>query len=599
MKTAPFAIAIALSALAWDPHAEAAHPKRALLLVVALAGLAWTATRKTKIESPAPSQSRARLFALAFVVVSALGALHGGGDVFALLTLLVVGVALALTAGTLGRAEALSTLRIATLCISGIAGGITVISALAGARGFSLHGGQGNPNWLGLLLAVSIPIVADLAYAWHRRGPRARSVVAIGVLVLSSLALGLSHSRVAWIACGVGLVTMFFRQNPSASLLRRAALTLGVVSALVALPNVPLPRRPTSTSTPAPAAHSSPLASPAHDEARSGEVDAATSLRGRLWIAKISVRAAVSSFPFGVGLGGYPDAYLREQGEALSTMSPKEASRRFLNATTAHDDFLQAAVTTGPLGLVCFAGAILAAIVAHLRSGTRAIAGALAAFAVCALGDSPMQQPALVALVALAFAALPAARIAKTDDATKHLVFSTRSHLALGLACALLLVPASRAWLGTRTRVAAESLEPEARLSKLGRAARIDPRSGENALALGLARLELGDADGALDALRRSLPLLPNVGTYVAIGNAELERARPDLAEAAYREALARDPGSRRAHADLAEALRRLTRLPEAEEHARIALQLGPGDARVRALVDQIHKDMMEMATQE
>jgi tetratricopeptide (TPR) repeat protein len=56
-----------------------------------------------------------------------------------------------------------------------------------------------------------------------------------------------------------------------------------------------------------------------------------------------------------------------------------------------------------------------------------------------------------------------------------------------------------------------------------------------------------------------------------------LDSGRPDLAEDQAREALADDPGNARAHAALAEALRRTRRLAEALDEARRSVQLEPG----------------------
>src|SRR6185503_8759423 len=115
----------------------------------------------------------------------------------------------------------------------------------------------------------------------------------------------------------------------------------------------------------------------------------------------------------------------------------------------------------------------------------------------------------------------------------------------------------------------------------LEQAARIDPRSGEIALALGLARQELGDAAAALEALRRSRTLFANLGTDLAIGNAELEFGRPDAALAAFRRALGRHPGYFRAHANAAVVLARLARFDEAEAELRLARLLQPGHPKL------------------
>jgi tetratricopeptide (TPR) repeat protein len=160
---------------------------------------------------------------------------------------------------------------------------------------------------------------------------------------------------------------------------------------------------------------------------------------------------------------------------------------------------------------------------------------------------------------------------------------------------ALLLAIAASTWLGARRLTSArEDLLPEARLPVLASAARIDPRSGEAALALGLAKLELGDPAGALHDLERSRPLLANIGTDVAIGNAHAASGDPSRAAAAYRRALARHPGSFRAHVNLADALARLRAFDEAEAHLAVARALWPGHPKLAAVAERARRARIE-----
>jgi Flp pilus assembly protein TadD len=116
----------------------------------------------------------------------------------------------------------------------------------------------------------------------------------------------------------------------------------------------------------------------------------------------------------------------------------------------------------------------------------------------------------------------------------------------------------------------------------------VDPRSGEIALERGLDALLAGDAAAALPELWRSRSLLANVGTDVAIGNAELGRGRPDAAVAAYQRALRRHPGSFRAHANLAMAYGQLGALALARQHLATARALQPGHPKLAEMAQRL-----------
>ncbi|HEY7375301.1 MAG TPA: tetratricopeptide repeat protein [Polyangia bacterium] len=526
------ALAIAAAALAWDPAAPAADPKRLLLLVAAAVALA-TARRR---DAPLDVSPAAALF-VAFVGLGALSLAWGGGHGWR--DLVTLGAAALLLAGAAlrPRADAAALARATASLLGGGAALWTLAQAVTGAGGFALHGGQGNPNWLGLLLAATLPLSLS-ALLGAPRGARAEKLLAL--LVLPQIpALLLAQSRTAWVALAVaGVATL---ADPRAPLRRHAGLALaaalgGGAALLVA---------------------------------HGGALHA---LGGRIWIWRIAAHAAAAALPWGGGLGAFPGRFLDLQGDALAALPAAEAAHRFVNATSAHDDWLEIATETGLPGLFLFAAAIGAGVVACRRAGARAEAATLIAFAVTALADSPLRQPAVLVPVALALASAP-----------RTLPFAAGARRAvplaagLGLAAAAALLPiAASSWLGAHLATAARDADPDRKLALLARAARVDPRSGEIAFAAGIAHLERGEPEAALAALERSRPLLPQVATEVAIGNTHLVAGRADDAAAAYQRALRLDPGSFRAHTNLAVALRRLGRDREAELHLATARRLYP-----------------------
>ena len=530
-------IAAAIALLAWDPAVPAADPKRALLLVVAAAALAWTPPRARDrsaagavVEIPAAA---AAFLALAVLAACSLAWGNGGG--WRDLTTLGGAAVLSIAASLRPRAEVAAMARATASVLGGGAALWVLLEALTGARGLALHGGQGNPNWLGLVLAVTLPLSLS-ALVSARRGSRGEQVLAL--LVLPQIpALLLAQSRTAWVAlAAAGVVTLVDTRTP---LRRNASVALALTLAIGAAATVVV----------------------AHGAARS--------LDGRIWIWRLAARAAADALPFGDGLGAFPHRFLDLQGEALAGLPTAEAARRFVNATTAHNDWLEITVETGLPGLALLASAIIAGIVACRRAGARAEAASLIAFGVAALADSPLRQPAVLAPVVLALASAPR---------TVPITFaSPRTVVALGLAAAAALLPiAGTTWLGARAASQARDADPERKIALLARAAEVDPRSGEIAFAAGVAHLERSEPAAAVAELERSRALLPQIATDVAIGNAHLMAGDADAAATAYRRALRRDPGSFRAHTNLAVALRRLGRDDDAELHLRAARRIWP-----------------------
>jgi tetratricopeptide (TPR) repeat protein len=224
-----------------------------------------------------------------------------------------------LGATVLGLELGIDVARLAGAITGTGAAAIAIASAAAGARGMHLHAGQGNPNWLGLLVAVTLPLTIDLAMTKRSRA------AALGVCA-QAIALYLSHSRVAWGAALVACAPFAFFRGARARVI--AAALLG--AALVASPAL-----------------------------AQTDVPADLALAGREWIWRMTANAASGALPFGAGLGGFGHAYLDAQGVALAGRTPAEAARSFVNATSAHEEYLQAAAESGPFAALALVAWLL------------------------------------------------------------------------------------------------------------------------------------------------------------------------------------------------------------------------------------------------
>jgi tetratricopeptide (TPR) repeat protein len=543
------AVAASAAALVWDPAAPAAEPKRALLLAVGLCALAVALTHGRALRVP-----RAVLAWLGLAGWSALSLLWGSGagvgDVagFAAAGLLMV------AACSLDDNERGDALRYAALLAGTGAAAWAIVQAAVGARGVLLHGGQGNANWLGLLLAITLPLsiegcVRQPSYCplADARGSVYPRVLAVACVAMQAAGLWLSQSRVAWAASGVAAV-VWVALRPSA---RRAAGAFAAAG--LALGAALLTR-----------------------------ADVSSAWAGRAWIWQSSADVAADSMPWGTGMGLFAHRYLDIQGARLAGLDVGAANVRFENAVTAHNDWLQVAAESGLIAFLLLAGCFWLATEGACRARDSARAAALAALAVCAAGDSPLRQPAVLAMVALLLAAAPDARSVRVP--------ARLPALAGCLAASCLLALASAQWMTSRLVTRSRSEMPEQALSTLHRAVRLDRFHGEASFALGVAWLEAGQPDAALQELRRSKPLLANVGTEVTIGNVCRLAGDTLCAIEAYERALALHPGAFRAHANLADALSEAQRPEEASKHLRIARRLWPGNPHL----DEIEQRILE-----
>ncbi len=532
---------------AYDPLARAADPKRALALLFGIVAVGLLLA----FDVPARRTVMAARAATLFVAWSAVSAWWGGALAPLVLAPWCGAISLGMAASALEppRAEQLAV-RVAGLLGGGVS--VLVLSAvLLGQRGFSLHAGQGNPNWTGLLLAVAWPLACarfEVATPVARLGRVAFSGLFFCALLLTESRAGVVAGFAAWGVVALVATTRAARWH--------AVSHCGALALVVAWV---LAWQPATSAN-----------------------DVEGSLRGRAWIQGVSARL-VSEAPFsGVGLGHFPQRFLDQQGRELAQLAPAVAARRFSNANTAHNDWLQVCAESGALA----GGLLLASFVLAFRSAARTGfaggAAALTAFGVAGLADSPLYTPAPVLLLGLVVAALPGS--SPGLDSGREL---RGVRVAVLLACALLLPRAAAAWLSERERTLALDNDPQRRLELLERSTRLDPSSGEAALAFGAA-LAVSEPERATPQLIRATQLLGDVSSWLALGTLRLTRDEPGRALIAFEHALSLNGGSVRAHSGSSQALLRLERYAEAERHARIARSLQPGDANLRSLVDRI-----------
>ncbi|MGC4095221.1 MAG: tetratricopeptide repeat protein [Polyangiaceae bacterium] len=557
---------LAGACVVYDPAALAAEPKRCAGLLLMLAVALWFSLRPGSLPRFAGALGPLLLFAV-WLALSALWGASGRwlvlGNWWLLLAPAVLGTALA-------REGALAIAKRTALVVCVVVSAWLTLDWARGAHGMQLHAGLGNPNWAGLLLCVCWPLGAS--DPWLAKRPLGPLLLAVFV----AFALALSESRVAWLAAALAF-TVSLAVAPSS--LARLACALGLVMLCVSVGVATW--RASASAPPAPQTS-------AAVRTRSGPLvdhSARASLTGRLWIQRIALRSVLDELPFGVGLGGFYSTFLVEQGQALSRLTPAEASRRFSNATTAHGDWLELLVEAGPLAPLLLLLAFARALAEHARAREFGAVGGLVAATVSALADSPFHLPSVCLCLGLLFVGEP--RVGG--------VRAARSLFALSLILSgFLLARSLGAWLSERASTTALGEAPEARCRSLARARRLDPDSSERALELGLARRDLGQLVAATRELQSAVTLGGDVATHLALATVYVDARRFPDALTWFERARALNPGSVRAHAGLSVALAELGRPSEAEAHARIAAQLLPGDPTLRVRLDAIRELLLD-----
>ena len=224
----------------------------------------------------------------------------------------------------------------------------------------------GNENWLGVALCLSLAATAGTALTKSGRARWWWTSIALAQLI----ALGVTPSRVAWggaVAAGVTLLAWhrWFRASASGRTraARRFATALVGSSVLLTAVGVGMPLGAAVV--------------PGNATSRA--------LEGRSWIWKVSTNAASRAPVLGNGSGSFGHAFLSEQGSRLAGLSDPTASRRFVNATTAHNDYLNLAVELGLLAPALMAGLVWLLLRRALERSP-AQSAMLAALSICMVG---------------------------------------------------------------------------------------------------------------------------------------------------------------------------------------------------------------------
>lgn len=542
---------VGLALLAWDPLALASAPKLTLLSLFALLSAGYAAYRRTPLQLSLPLG-----LGLATVAFSSLSLLWGSPAGLGQQCLLVAcgSIALSARAGLSQAALRGQLVNLARFLGVGSAGW-ALWQFVSGARGSFVHGGAGNPNWLGLVLAVclvlSLPSTKELQ-------SRARWPL-LGLLALELTGLWLGQSRVAGFALGFGLV--YF------ALLRFFPRGLYWVALSTAL----LPLLAGWLSQP-------------HQLLDAEAPSWLSALSARRWIWHATLDAWQAA-PLGVGSGDFGSAYLEAQGRMLAQLELRPAARAFQSPGSAHSDWLQCLLEQGPLGFALMLAWFGSALRPKAAGGWPRGEIALVVVLVCALADTPLSQPALVALALLISAA-----IGTNLRTAMHLrKLGPRAWWVLLLLLGLTTRAAAASWVAQRSASQARGA-PAQRLELLTQAAQLDPRDADLQLQYGVALIDAGHSLRALDAALLSLSLSRSV-------SAELLRAKALSSLGEHREALLRlsearqlSPGSFRINFALAALQLTAGQLDTARtrlKDAELVLPADPGIAVLRKRIEQ------------
>ncbi|MEZ4233481.1 MAG: O-antigen ligase family protein [Polyangiaceae bacterium] len=544
---------LALALLVWDPHATAQAPKAFAVCAVTLVGAAWCAFRRAPLVLP-----RALAAAGVWVAWSCLGLLWGSPSA-------VCGQGLAMAAfvlALLGRASwSIADLRLGLHGLATFLGvstsGWALYQYLTGARGSYLHGGMGNPNWLGLLLVLTLLLGAP--------GPRALSsgrgrLKAALTLTPQLAVLYLAEARVAWVALCVAVVF--------AALRFRVASTQRLTPHLVWL---------CAVAAPVAAWGATPSGSGGWQEALAG--------RRFIWRSALEPLALHPLQALtGLGSGEFAGAFLEGQGALLAQLGERSAARAFQAVQSAHSDWVQALVEHGLIGWL----ALVAWFALALRSkpGQGWILGetAMVALMVCAIADAPLEQPAVLVLALLTTAALG-------GDAFGHLPRVRRFPLwwvALALLGVATRLSAGH-WLSERA-VSAAREHPERREAELQRAVSLDAYAAQAHFELAVALLDGGQPARSLEHADRSKRLTRSLGAELVRAKALSRLGRLRESRQALLDARLLSPGSFRVNLGLAAVELELGELDAADTSWSRAADVLPGDPRLQPLRERLKR---------
>jgi O-antigen ligase len=374
-------------------------------------------------------------------------------------------------------------------------------------------------------------------------------------LVLEIAYLAVARARGAWLGGALGIAVFFaLRRPPLSRPAVAAALAVGALAAVAAA----LPGRWT--------AHDSldvkrfePATRVVHDAVDPTSPVARTRLA--LWRRTLAI---YRSHPLaGIGLGNFPvlfPLYAEPDATTDGVLSPGAVPRR------AHNDLLERLAETGPFGLAALLALYAALGAAAIRGagrarrdgrpndagGPAACAGSLAAFVGCGLTGFPFAMPATVFLfgVALGLLAVEAAPApAPPPELRRRAGPLVRAAIAVGFgACAVgwsIHRLETSYWLGRADTALRAGSTPgageaaERALPLLARAAATAPRDFQVSLRASDAAGRAGHPTEAIDDALAALQIEPfSANAWEALGRARLDAGDAPGAVAAADRAL-------------------------------------------------------------
>ena len=290
-----------------------------------------------------------------------------GAALWALILLRMVGAPLAVM-----RAQVAGVTGVALVAVSQWVGldpfaWLGWFPAIAGASPrLAVYGTLGNPNFVGCLLAGTLPLAAGLLAASGRALARSLAVAALVIQVAALFATGSRAGALGTAAAAIAAAVL----SRDGRLRVLAAAGLAVAALLV-------------------------LSSPARP--------LADTLSGRLYIWRVTSPHAFDRPLAGFGPGAFEVRYPGWEVAARATGQAQPADRPFEGPQQhAHNDYLEALVERGTLGLFALLAVVLSGLAVawscarHPSAHPTAIAAAasLAALSAAALVDFPLARPA-------------------------------------------------------------------------------------------------------------------------------------------------------------------------------------------------------------
>ncbi|MFH2009949.1 MAG: tetratricopeptide repeat protein [bacterium] len=545
----PVALTLLATGLLWDPTTTTYGALKGPLLAAGALATVLTAAVFVTCKG-AWSFDRLSALALALALWGGLSLLWSPSLAAGLSDLTPILAALCLLLGARVLLDGVGATWIVAAAIAVAGLGASMIAHLEALGSLDrISGSVGNTNHLAAYLAATVPASLWLALRTGARLPLIwRALTAVGVALPAVSAVVLTGCRSALLALTAGLiaaVVLSWRRRRS----RRAGLVVLCAVAGVVLWVGVLSAGSTS------------------------------SLRGRIYLARIAAELLGDRVVTGHGVGGFALRFPDAQAAHLAVHP--EVRALWTNARTAHCEPLQALVELGLVGGVLLL--LLGLEVLRRMIGGRdppsgfhlAACSTLVIIAISSLSEGSLHTVPLIALAAVALAMLarsaPPERITSTQR-------SPWVAAALAFTCSAACVQLSRSYGADRLLGRSHlARRPQDQIALLRRATRLAPNQGRARFYLGLALERQGQLEGALACLRHSARDFHNLGTVLAMGNILMKQRHWASAAAQYRRAVRLNPRYAAAHHNLGLALRRLGEHRLASRSFRRAQQIWPG----------------------